>query len=356
MNARVIIDPANKMLYSSYYIKGLYDVFGKKNVSFSSRYFTELNRKIETHSFDHYMAFVIIGANSVITKCIIDFRDKPSVKESAYRWCDAYAKVNFNVHLTKQSFHDKIVSIPPGFGINIWNLWETAYYCCSNLIRVKGVPIVSLKDHLADYYIQYTRPSLEAFTHAPEKKTGTAVTPYVFMIATLWSHKSCIEGTNMLRKLFIEACNDSHCVYEGGFYASVDHPQYNEYKKLLFKKPYSVDSYIAKTKLSAIVFNTPAVHNCHGWKLGEYLAMGKAIVSTPLSNQLPESLVHGEHIHIVSNSDDLKKEVKTVLNDGKYRAVLEEGARAYYSHHARPDKVIERMLKNTSTERCFDTP
>ena len=94
--AKVIIDPSSRILYSSFYIDGLYSIYGKKNVSFSGRYFKELQRKKESNAYDHFMAFVIIVINKNVRKFVVDFRDKPSIKESAYHWCDEYAKINFN--------------------------------------------------------------------------------------------------------------------------------------------------------------------------------------------------------------------------------------------------------------------
>jgi len=346
LGKKVIIDPTSNIWYSSYYINGLYNVFGKNNVSFSSEYFGELKRKKESHSYDHYMAFVVISTNNSINKFVIDFRDKPSVKESAYEWCDKYAKINFNINLTDKRFHDKIISIPPGFGIKIWNFWETAYYCCSNIIKCRFSPIVTFKNYLRDYIKQYRRPILDDLISFTNRKTDIYSKPYIFMIGTLWDQRNCIEETNLLRKTFIEVCKTLKCNFEGGFFASVNHPQYREFKDLIFSKRYSIDSYIKKTKLSAIVFNTPAVHNCHGWKLGEYLAMSKAIVSTPLSNQLPEELVHGKNIHIISNKDELKYALDLLLKDESYRKMLEDGSRAYYTKYVSPQRVIENILQN----------
>ena len=347
MKTRVIIDPTSRILYSSFYIKGLFRVFGKKNVSFSTNNFMELNRKKESHSYDHYMAFVVISPNNSLNKFIIDFRDKPSVKESAYEWCDKYAKINFNINSTDKRFHDKMISISPGFGIKIWNLWDTAYYCCSNFIKCKFSPIVKLKTHLSDYRAQYKRVMLDEYMiSSPFKSNETPAKPYVFMIGTLWTQKNCIEGTNLLRKTFVEVCKSSNCDFEGGFFASVEHPQYSEFKDLIFSERYSIDSYIKKTKLSALVFNTSTVHNCHGWKLGEYLAMGKAIISTPISNELPKKLEHGKNIHIIQNLDELKSAVNLLLTNSDYRKMLSDGAIDYYSKYACPEKIIEYILQN----------
>ena len=51
-----------------------------------------------------------------------------------------------------------------------------------------------------------------------------------------------------------------------------------------------------------MAFNNPAVHGCLGWKLGELLAMGKAIVSLPIERTLPSPLERGVHMHVVNGS------------------------------------------------------
>jgi glycosyltransferase involved in cell wall biosynthesis len=139
---------------------------------------------------------------------------------------------------------------------------------------------------------------------------------------------------------------------EGGFFVTVNHPQYEDFKDLVFLERYTLDDYIEKTKLSAFVFNTPAVLNCHGWKLGEYLAMGKAIISTPLSNKLPGELKHGENIHIISSNDEMAAAIDLLLKDSNYRKKLENGARRYYLKYANPEAVIRNILNF----RCLDVP
>jgi hypothetical protein len=346
---KVFIDPSCQISYSSFYIKGLYEVFGKRNVSFSAKYFRDLKRKEESHSYDHYMAFVVIIPNNSIMKVIIDFRDKPSIKQSAYEWSDIYAKINFNINLTDKRFHNKIISIPPGFGIKIWNIWEIAYYCCLNYIKCKFSPIVTLRNHFRDYKRQCKRLILDDYLISKiEKNHLIDTTPYVFMIATLWEDKNCIEGTNMLRKTFVEICKTMNCNFEGGFYASVNHPQFKDFENLIFFHPYSVKTYVEKTKLSTIVFNTPAVHECHGWKLGEYLAMGKAIISTPLFNELPKGFEHGVNMHIVSNLEEMKLAINLLLTDKNYRKLLESGAKTYYLKYVSPRSVIKNILKNNN--------
>lgn len=348
---KVILDPLNRIKYSSYYIKGLEQTFGTKNILFSSKYFKGLDRKSESSSFDHYMAFILLKEDS-IEKIIIDFRDKVTIKENAYKWCNKYAKINFNKTQSGYNHNEKIISIPPGFGIKLWGFWKTIYYCLANLIRCNFAPLVPIKIHFIDYFSLYFRRSyIESYykklNFSNKLKTSKANKHYIFFIATLWKHDNCITGTNVLRKIFIELCKPHKEIeFEGGFFSEASHPQYNNFKDIIFLKRYPIEKYIKNTILSSFVFNTPAVFNCHGWKLAEFLAMRKAIISTPLSNELPEELIHGENIHFVTNKTELEDAINLLVANKDYKKHLENGANMYYEKYASPKSVIQYILKN----------
>ncbi len=342
---KVYVDPSVRVKYSSFYIQGLYDVYGKKNVRFSRKYFKELKRESDPYSYDHYMAFVVLHRNEV-KKYIIDFSDGRSCKKLAYDWCDKYAKINFSNQFTDKRFHEKITPIPPGFGISIWGKFEVVFKSISNLFKCNFKPLIPLKAHFVDYYIQFKRPKIDEYTSLENSQENP---PYVFMIGTLWTHQNCMNGTNLQRKKFVETCKSMNINFEGGFHASSTHPQYEDFKNLIFTERYSTKAYIEKTKRSSFVFNTPAVHDCHGWKLGEYLAMGKAIISTELSNDLPGILAHGKNIHYISNKNEMEEAISLLLSDNSYRKKLEDGAKSYYSKYVSPEKVIESLTQRKTT-------
>jgi hypothetical protein len=114
---------------------------------------------------------------------------------------------------------------------------------------------------------------------------------------------------------------------------------------LVFDKRYSINDYLRKTKKSEVVFNTPAVHDCHGWKLGEYLAMGKAIISTELSNKLPKELINGENFHLIKTEKELEQALKFINENNKYRETLEKGSKNYYKKNVTPVKVIGYIIE-----------
>lgn len=335
---KVILDPTTNIMYSSFYIKGLYEYFGFKKVNFGSysKYFSDLKRLKSTDCFDQYLAFLIVDGSRKI-KIVIDYRDKSVIDNEAHEWCDKYFKVN--THFDEKS--EKVEAITPNFGIRVWNFHQSIYFLLTNLILSNFSVPTSWKKFIGVYYLSYKRPKLEDYYERVDIEEN-----YVFAIATLWNRKNTLTSTNVWRKLFIEAINKSNSInFEGGFYALPKHPNYENYKDLVFNKRYSIEDYLLKTKKSQFVFNTPAVHNCHGWKLGEYLAMGKAIISTELSNKLSKPLIDNEDFHIIKTEKELINAIELINKDQKYRTKLEKGSKDYYQKNVAPSKVIQYIIE-----------
>ncbi|WP_294319034.1 hypothetical protein [uncultured Chryseobacterium sp.] len=107
-----------------------------------------------------------------------------------------------------------------------------------------------------------------------------------------------------------------------------------------------LEQYIKKEKELYIVFNGPSVEKCHGWKLAEYLSLGKAIISTRLHNDLPFPLIHGHHIHYVNdNYDSIKEGIKLVLENPKYVDKLQKGAIEYWDLYVNPTNIVKRIVE-----------
>lgn len=164
----------------------------------------------------------------------------------------------------------------------------------------------------------------------------------------------------MYRGEFLKACKKAGINVEGGlFYVKgesvlkemPDYPKYKEeYKDFIYESRLSMDDYIRKTKESVVVFNTPSVCECHGWKLAEYLCMGKAIISTPLTREMPAPLEHGKHVHFVNSPEEIYDAVVKINSDEHYRKQLEEGAREYYEKWIAPEVVIQRLLEKVGVQ------
>jgi len=336
MGIKIVIDPIANIYYSSFYIQGLYDKFGKKNVVFNSAPFINIANREDNFNF-------IITRDGIERKYSVHFDDLYKIKKELYDWCDVYGNVNTNLEKTPVEFYPKLVSLSPSFGIRIWNLPQTLYYCTSNLLKVNKK--TDIRKFIGKYKRQYQfRIPLNQYTYTnPSDKHSKSI----FHLSTLWHSDDWSnndEGLNKDRCTFIRICKSIKSVtFEGGLLGKND-SSIALFQDVIYKNEMSISDYIDKTKRSVLVFNTPAFWSCHGWKLGEYLALGKAILSTPLSNDLPVPLVHGVNIHIVENNEpEIKKAVNLLLSDDIYRIKLEKGAREYWEKYGTPIKSLELL-------------
>lgn len=322
---RIIIDNRCDLVYSSFYIQGLCNLFGKQNVKFA-----RIEGKPDV-AWD--FSFLFRCNDKEDQRITISLADDYNVNGDLYDWCDVYGSVNANFSKTPERYHEKLTALCPSFGVRCWNLPQTVLHAVSGLAGT-----TSFRKYLGKHKRMLKRPLYEDYITLP--RTGVDRN-YVFFLSTLWQSDEWNrndEGVNARRANFIRACRNVHGMrFEGGLvsYGTDGSP------KTLFADclhgPIPMMEWMEKTKRSALVFNTPAFWDCHGWKLGEYLAMGKCIVSTALSNDLPAPLRHGENIHFVENDkESMKEAVDYILKHPDYREKLEKGARTYWDQYGSP--------------------
>ena len=345
----VYIDPRSTLNYASFYIEGLYKAIGRSQIHFSSKYFKELGE------IDMLLAFIVREKGKPDKRYIIDSRDQRTIIPQAYDWSDCYAKINFHKSETLTPDHGaKLKLIAPSFAIRIWNWPETLQYLIANFLkahiyRYRNSPNIHLRplrwarNYLTllhrNRLLSYTAPQESAIImEAQEKKKK-----YVFFLSTLWNKSPKV---NDWRIQYLQSCTRCKNIqFEGGFFIlpGSEVPA-NLPTKYQLKSYLSNSIYLQKIRSSAIVFNTPAVLNCHGWKLAEFLCMGKAIISTPLLNELPAPLEHKKHLYIIHSPEEMDQAVRLLVTDDELRHRLEQNARAYYEQYVAPEVTMKHLL------------
>jgi glycosyltransferase involved in cell wall biosynthesis len=294
------------------------------------------------------MLFIIRTSNSIF-RIVVDYRDKFNIFDQAYNWCDKYAKVNLDKDIYEK-YNKKVFSIPPNFAISADNIFRTVFTAIHNT-WLCYVPNRKLMQSFVNYFIENISNYFKRADIFKENKRA-ANSNYVFFISSLWQYRNSKEydkyimTVNDNRINYIELLKrNKNIKFEGGLYV-YDNTPYNTNidRNLLFNKRISHKQYIKKTMRSLFVFNTPSVWGCHGWKLGEFLAMGKAIISTKLYRDLPEPLIHGENIHYVNNEQELYEAIEKIRTNNEYRHHLERGAKQYYEKYCSPKSVISYII------------
>jgi len=329
---KVFIDFNCNILYSSQYIDILRSDY---KLSYKKSPYNAIKQKENLFLFS-------LNDRGKHFNFVIDFADSPTINLEAYGWSDAYGKINFNLISGNYPDTSKIVKISPSFGVKIWEKYTALYYAILNILRY--YPGINIKKLLSGYLMQRNRLSLSEYTRYKSDKN------YIFFASTLWNKENhCYEEseTNNFRADFIRSCKSIDSInFEGGFAPNIDNAVYPD---LFMPARISIQDYIEKTRRSACVFNTPAVFSCHGWKLGEYLALGKAIISTPLKNELPVPLEHGLNVHFISgDKDEIREAVRRICTDDHYRITLENGAYKYWLTYGHPKNAINELFKKAN--------
>lgn len=336
---KVIINPGGNILYKSFYIYALEQIFGRDKIVYSSTPFSGLSVSARN---GWGILFVISETKDTDNKrYYISCNDSFRINEEIYDWCDVYGSVNANYALTESKYHAKLVSLCPSFGISCWNIPTTIKHILTDYRIEYG----NIKKHIGKYYRMLTTRRFinEYYRSAPQTSDS-----YIFFCSTLWysdewNHND--EGVNLTRANFVRACHDiPNLHFEGGLVPQDHNRSSIDVFSDCLMGGVKISEWLTKTKQSILVFNTPAFWNCHGWKLGEYLALGKCILSTPLSNDLPYPLEHGKNIHFVENSQEaIKESVEYIISHADYQHRLEQGAREYWAKYGTPEMSLKLL-------------
>lgn len=327
MPKTIIVDASCNILYASFYLKGIRDNPNYK-VKFKSRPFRGLDHE------NQYLALIIKDVAE--QKIIVDFGNFDKIYKKAFDWSDVYGKVNVN---EEDLIKDQIVSIGPLTAINIFGPFSTFWYALTNFVKsVDRIP--NIKSFLGLYRAQLKRPRLNQYHQETSKPN------YIFFASSLWKKE---KEANDTRANFIKACKALKQIdFEGGF-APRTKDDIPGYEKLTMTERLKRDVFLDKIKKSSIAFNTPSVGGCNGWRLAEYLGMGKAIISTPLVRVMPGDFTDEQHYLITDGSiHDLEHKILQLTKDENLRGLLERNAKDYFEQVLSPEAVMKKLITHKS--------
>ncbi len=332
MIEKIQIYPAFNARYYSPYIQGLLSLVGPSKLTYTARGFPRFGT--------HCLALRIRG--EVERKIYIHSDDLPEMDPEGMAWCDLFGKVNLVPELVNERDRSKVLVMGPMFPVRVWGPLAATVRGLSNYGLARTAPEINFRKHMGNYRALYATRFPESFYRPHPSQRD-----YIFFNAAVWERE---PAANLTRARFVEASRSLDGIrFEGGITPrdsfqgtkNFQAPGFEQY----VSRRYSPREYFEKTQVSAVVLNNPAYLDCHSWRLAEYLAMGKAIVSTPIIRPVPAPMVHGTHIHIVDGTvESFRAAILQICTDDAYRRTLERNARAYYETYLSPTNVMKRVL------------
>jgi hypothetical protein len=269
-------------------------------------------------------------ADDPAARAFVALHDHAEPNPLALEW----ARVVGMVNVRPADVRGAIVPVGPTFGVRLVPRRLTLRHVW-HATRFAGLRATPGVVRGAARHVRLRVPS-DAYTPGPSDPD------YAFFTAWPWALH---PEVNPPRVAFVEAARRSPGLeVEGGFAPRrrADLPELLPYTA---EHRYPMRTYLRNTARSVVAFNNPAVHGCLGWKLGEHLALGKAIITLPLGRALPAPLEHGEHVHVVDGTpESLDDAIGRLRGDHAYRRQLERAARDWYDTWLEPTRLAQRLL------------
>jgi len=105
-------------------------------------------------------------------------------------------------------------------------------------------------------------------------------------------------------------------------------------------------AYLEKVRDSAICIATTGLHGSNGCKLGEYVALSRAVVSEPLRYQLPGPFAAETHFLEFETPEQCVAQVRRLMQDDALRRQLMRNNWDYYNTWMRPDSMAMRVVES----------
>jgi hypothetical protein len=102
--------------------------------------------------------------------------------------------------------------------------------------------------------------------------------------------------------------------------------------------------YVKRLKSYSICLATTGLSGSIGWKFAEYVALSRAIVTEPMSFELPGPMTAGENYLEFRSVGECGDKVAALFEDRELAWRMMERNRQYYLEYGSPDAVVGRVL------------
>ena len=342
--AELRLSPYFNALYYGWYVLGFRAL--RKSLGFRIAWMT--SREIPEVCRREDFFYFCLKTREKTLNGIIDANDRGTIPFQILSVADMVFKVNVSekfLGALQAGSEKKVTVIGPSFGV------RALYPFDMMMVFLRSLGIAEMrKDNPREYIANFYRQLRHRLPLSTYEKRDPEDGP-LFFAGTYWKKE---PETNRMRAEIIRTCRRTlGNAFEGGFAPRPEAER--EYPDLVMSVRYPLNTYLEKVRRSPFVFSTPAVLGCIGWKLAEFLAMGKAVISFPINNIVSPPLEHGTHVHFVKQDcSDLEDAIVRIKGDADYRSRLQEGGRRYYAENLAPHSVCGKILGDCREELCND--
>lgn len=202
----------------------------------------------------------------------------------------------------------------------------------------------------------------EKFTHKPEEFVANNKSekkdngPRIVYFTRLWDpseewagkplSKELIDERNCINKLRMDTVIALRERFGSLFAGGIERRRYSEKlcPELIVDKRYTAKSHYLKLMHSCdVCIASTGLHESIGWKTGEYVAAGKAVVSEKLHYEVP-NWKEGTHYFAFATVEECVQKVEMLLNNAELLINMQKANRLYYITNLEPVSLIKNCL------------
>lgn len=280
-----------------------------------------------------------------------DLHDWNWIDEEILRESDFYFKRSYDERFVSQlAEKDKVFPLGLNYQVSnserdFFRLQRTALYGTAG--KIKNV----LKSLRIDKFLgdREENEQVKNLESPPDFKLA----PKILFMARAWDPNR-IESKK--QKEIVETNNDTRaeCVralrkeFGERFFGGLAHDDYSEKH---FKDALLTDGNLSgKRKYLEILKNFPicvattGLNNSIGWKLGEYVALSKAIITEPLHFEVPGAFIKEKNYLEFTSPEELVKSATRLFEDKDLRLAMMTNNYRYYQGYVKPDALVLNSL------------
>ena len=108
-------------------------------------------------------------------------------------------------------------------------------------------------------------------------------------------------------------------------------------------------AYLHRMQHTEICVASTGLHGSTGWKLAEYVAAGRAIVTEPLRYTLPGGFEEGKNYKTYTSPAECEEQLRQLLADPAAILAMAQHNAAYYQAWLRPEQQVRQALRQLET-------
>jgi hypothetical protein len=180
-----------------------------------------------------------------------------------------------------------------------------------------------------------------------ELEPSVPLRPEIVFQTRVWTEADCstepVEPLNESRVALVRALRQSFPKHFRGGVIPTKLAR-ERYPDALTAEPTRPAGYLTASRESLIGISTRGLHHSTPFKLPEYLAGSKCVVSEPVRNELPDALEDGREVLWFRGVDECLAKCEELLRRPEQAREVRHNAWKYYQEHVAPTAHVRKCL------------